>query len=108
MNQMSLVDLPDRVYLGEDLVGSLAIQLNDDGSLRPRRMHMTTYLDTPLGRAKLQNRKFKMLPGEFRIVPLRYLVSEDAPTGNCTFVVLVMCEDETLVVEHSVYVLGGK
>jgi len=35
-------------------------------------------------------------------------VSEDAPTGNCTFVVLVTCEDETLVVEHSVYVLGGK
>ena len=105
---LAVADFPDRVYLGGSLEGAVSISMHDDGSQSARLVQVSLFVDTPLGRATMWSRTMKLMPGQTRTLRVKVPVSEDAATGEFTFVIQATVGNEALSVSHTVNVVGGK
>ena len=95
----------DELFVGQFLTGAITVGLTDDGSTRRKLFTVTTWLDTPLGRATISQEVHRLLPGQEAtyLVAIPYL--RPAPGSQnglpLTFGVTVAIKGETVEATHA-------
>jgi hypothetical protein len=78
---VAIVGLPDDLYSCQPLGMSIILELDDDGSTRRRPVSVTTWMETPFGRAVLDEHVRMLRPGQRMVFSVAFAYRCVPPEG---------------------------
>jgi hypothetical protein len=100
----------DELFVGQFLTGAITVGLTDDGSTKRKLITVTTWVDTPLGRATISQELHRLAPGQEAtyLVAIPYLRPIPGSQNGLpvTIGVTVAVKGETVEASHSLTIFS--